>query len=153
MKAMEKLVRDGLVRHVGVSNFSVDQMREAQAALSGEEIVSNQVEYSLVNRSVETEILPYCQREKLTLIAYSPLGQGRIARGRGGPFNVVDEIAARLGKSRSQVALNWLLHHDSVVVIPKASDKSHVIENAAATGWKLSAKDFEEIDRASRNYS
>jgi diketogulonate reductase-like aldo/keto reductase len=153
MSAMEKLVKDGLVRHIGVSNFSVDQMKEAQAALSTVEIVSNQVEYSLVDRSVEEEILPYCQREKITIIAYSPLGQGRIARGRGGPFKVIDEIAVRLGKSRSQVALNWLLQNESVVVIPKASDTKHVIENAAASGWKLSAKDFQEIDRASKNYS
>src|SRR5207244_12295061 len=92
MKAMEKLVRDGLVRYIGVSNFSVAQMREAQAALSTEEIVSNQVEYSLVDRAVEETILPYCQREKLTLIAYSPLGQGRVARGHGGPFKVLGEI-------------------------------------------------------------
>src|SRR5437867_9181481 len=76
MKAMEKLMQDGMVRHIGVSNFSVAQMKESQAALSREEIVSNQVEYSLVDRAVEEEILPYCQREKLTLIAYSPLGQG-----------------------------------------------------------------------------
>src|SRR2546425_3845478 len=119
MKAMEKLVRDGSVRHIGVSNFSVVQMKEAQAALSREEIVSNQVEYSLVDRTVEEEILPYCQGEKVTLIAYSPLGQSRIAKGRGGPFKILDEIATRLGKSRSQVALNWLLGHQSVVVIPK----------------------------------
>jgi diketogulonate reductase-like aldo/keto reductase len=149
MKAMEELVREGLVRYIGVSNFSVDQMTEAQAALSREEIASNQVEYNLVDRAVEEEILPFCQREKLTLIAYSPLGQGRIARGRGGIFKVVDEIAARLGKSRSQIALNWLLQHESVVVIPKASDKKHVRENAGASGWKLSASDFQEIDRAS----
>src|SRR6266481_6310427 len=96
MKAMEKLVRDGMARYIGVSNFSVDQMREAQAALSKEAIVSNQVEYSPVDRGVEEEILPYCEREKLTLIAYSPLGQGRVARGQGGPFKVLDEIAARL---------------------------------------------------------
>jgi diketogulonate reductase-like aldo/keto reductase len=148
MKAMEKLVVDGLVRYIGVSNFSVDQMREAQAGLSKEEIVSNQVEYSLVDRAVEEEILLYCQREKVTLIAYSPLGQGRIARGRGGPFKVLDEIVARLGKTRSQVALNWLLQHESVVVIPKASNKKHVVENAASSGWKLGAKDFQKIDRA-----
>jgi diketogulonate reductase-like aldo/keto reductase len=150
MKAMEKLVRDGMVRYLGVSNFSVAQMREAQAALSKEEIVSNQVEYSLVDRAVEEEILPYCQRQKVTLIAYSPLGQGRIARGRGGPFKVLDEIAERVGKSRSQVALNWLLQHESVVVIPKASDKKHVMENAAANGWKLGAKEFQDIDKAFR---
>jgi diketogulonate reductase-like aldo/keto reductase len=123
-------------------------MEEAEAAMSREEIVSNQVEYSLVDRAVEEEILPYCQREKLTLIAYSPLGQGRIARGKGGSFRVLDEIAERAGKSRSQVALNWLLRHESVVVIPKASDKKHVVENAAASGWKLGAKEFQDIDNA-----
>src|SRR3989454_6361291 len=106
MRAMEKLVRDGVVRYIGVSNFSVKQMKEAQTALSKEEIVSNQVEYSLVDRAVEEEILPYCQHQRITLIAYSPLGQGRIARAKGGPFNVIDEIGSRLGKSRSQVALN-----------------------------------------------
>jgi diketogulonate reductase-like aldo/keto reductase len=148
MKAMEKAVRDGLARLIGVSNFSVAQMKEAQAALSREEMVSNQVEYSLVDRAVEKEILPYCQREKLTLIAYSPLGQGRIASGRGGQFKILDGIAARLEKSRSQVALSWLLQHDSVVVIPKASDKKHVKENAEVSGWKLGAEDFQEIDRA-----
>ncbi len=150
MRAMEKLVRDGMVRYIGVSNFSVTQMKEAQAILSREEIVSNQVEYNLVDRAIEKEVLPYCQREKVTLIAYSPLGQGRIARGRRGPFKVLDEIAERVGKSRSQVALNWLLQHESVVVIPKASDKSHVIENAAASGWKLGAKEFQDIDKAFR---
>ena len=150
MRAMEKLVRDGMVRYIGVSNFSVNQMKEAQAILSREEIVSNQVEYSLVDRAVEEETLPYCQRQKVTLIAYSPLGQGRIARGKGGPFNVIDEIASRLGKSRSQVALNWLLQHKSIVVIPKASDKKHVMENAAASGWKLDAKEFQDIEKAFR---
>lgn len=150
MKAMEKVVRDGLARLIGVSNFSVEQMKEAQAALSREEIVSNQVEYSLVERAVEKEILPYCQREKLTLIAYSPLGQGRIASGRGGQFKILDEIATRLGKSRSQVALNWLLQHDSVMVIPKASDKKHVKENAEVSGWKLGSEDFQAIDRTFR---
>jgi diketogulonate reductase-like aldo/keto reductase len=153
MKAMEKLVRDGSIRYIGVSNFSVPQMREAQAALSRETIVSNQVEYSIVDRAVEKDILPYCQREKLTLIAYSPLGQGRISKGQGGVFRVVDKIAARLGKSRSQVALKWLLQHESVVVIPKASDKEHVRENAGASASNLSDSDFQEIDRASRNYS
>src|SRR3989442_12700012 len=150
MKAMEKLVQDGSVRHIGVSNFSVVQMKEAQAALSREEIVSNQVEYSLVDRAVEETILPYCQGEKVTLIAYSPLGQSRIAKGRGGPFKILDEIATRLGKSRSQVALNWLLGHQSVVRIPKAGDKKHVVENAAVSGWKLSTSDFQEIDKTFR---
>ncbi len=78
MKAMEKLVKDGLTRHIGVSNFSVEQMKEAQQSLSHKKIVSNQVEFSLVDRSVEAGIMPYCQKEGLTLIAYSPLGQGHV---------------------------------------------------------------------------
>ena len=148
MKAMEKLVRDGLVRHIGVSNFSVPQMLEAQAALSREKIVSNQVEYSLVDRTIEKEIMPFCKRENVTVIAYSPLGQGRIPSGRGGPFKVLDEVAKHNGKTRGQVALNWLLQDDSVIVIPKAINKTHVRENAQVTGWKLSPEDSKRLEEA-----
>ncbi len=150
MKAMEKLVRDRLVRHIGVSNFSVQQMGEAQAALSHEKIVSNQVEYSLVDRSIEEEIMPHCQKENITIIAYSPLGQGRISNGHGGPFKVLDEVARQTGKTRGQVALNWLLQHDSVVVIPKAINKTHVRENAQATRWKLSPENSKRLEEAFR---
>jgi len=148
MRAMEKLVRDGVTRYIGVSNFSVTQVEEAQAALSREQIVSNQVEYSLVDRSIEPDVLPYCQREGLTVIAYSPLGQGRIPQGRGGPFKVLEEIAAKYGKSNSQVALNWLLNHESLVVIPKAIDKAHVRENAGVVGWRLSPEDSKKLATA-----
>ena len=142
MRAMEKLVKDGLTRHIGVSNFSVQQMREAQQSLSHEKIVSNQVEFSLIDRSVEARILPYCQKEGLTLIAYSPLGQGKIPRGRGSSFKVLDEVAGKLGKSRNQVALSWVLQHDSVVAIPKAANADHVKENAEVADWKLDKEDY-----------
>ena len=148
MRAMEKLLNDGLVRHIGVSNFSVDQMEEAQAALSKARIVSNQVEYSLVDRSIEDGVLPYCQREGITVIAYSPLGQGRIPGGRRDEFGVLDEIAREQGKSRSQIALSWVLRKDAVVAIPKAIDKRHVRENAAVVGSKLTQKDLERLDKA-----
>ena len=145
MRAMEKLVQEGLVRYIGVSNFSVEQMRQAQDALSTERMVSNQVEYSLLDRSVEEHVLPHCQSAGITLIAYSPLAQGRIARGRGEQFKVLDEVARKLGKTRSQVALNWLLQHESVVVIPKAIKKDHVRENAEVSDWKLSREDYQRI--------
>jgi len=148
MRAMEKLVKDGRTRHIGVSNFSVEQMREAQESLSHEKIVSNQVEFSLIDRSVETRILPYCQKEDLTVIAYSPLGQGKIPRGRGSSFKVLDEIAGKLGKSRNQVALNWVLQHDSVVAIPKAADTDHIKENAEAADWKLDREDCQRLAKA-----
>ena len=148
MRAMETLVRDGSIRHIGISNYSVSQTREAQAALSREKIVSNQVEYSLVDRSIEHDILPYCQKEGLTVIAYSPLGQGRIPRGRGGPFKTLDAISKKYGKSREQVALNWVLQHDSVVAIPKASDEDHVRQNADVVDWNISRDDFEQLNEA-----
>lgn len=146
MKAMEKLANEGMTRHIGISNFSLEQTKEAQTALSKQTIVSNQVEYSLVDRSIEEDILPYCQKQGLTVIAYSPLGQGKIPNGRGGPFKVLDEIADKYGKSREQIALNWLLQHESVVVIPKASDKDHVRENADIVNWKLDSGDFERLN-------
>ncbi len=148
MKAMEKLVQDGLIQYIGVSNFSVKQMEDAQQALSREQLVSNQVEYSLLDRSVEEEILPYCKKEKVTVIAYSPLAQGRIPKGKGKSFKVLDEIAASLGKTRNQVALNWLLHHESVVVIPKAISQEHIRENATAFDSSLSMKQYEQLSQA-----
>ncbi|HEX4919686.1 MAG TPA: aldo/keto reductase [Candidatus Bathyarchaeia archaeon] len=148
MRAMEKLVRDGKIRHIGVSNFSVAQIREAQESLSRESIVSNQVEYSLVDRWIEPGVLPFCQREGITVIAYSPLGKGRIPGGRGASFKQLDEIARKHSKSRSQVALNWLLSREGVVVIPKAIDKAHVRENAYAAGWKLNLEEIHQLERA-----
>ena len=148
MKAMEKLVDDGLIRYIGVSNFSTSQLQEAQKALSKNQIVSNQVEYSLLERGIEKNLLPYCRKNGVTVIAYSPLGQGRIPKGRGGGFVVLEEVALKLGKSRSQVALNWLLDQDSVVVIPKAVRKEHLGENASVSGWKLSRADHEQLRKA-----
>jgi len=148
MRAMEKLVSDGLTRYIGVSNFSVEQMREAQQSLSHEKIVSNQVEFNLIDRSVEARILPYCQKEGLTLIAYSPLGQGKIPRGKGSSFKVLDEMAEKSGKSRNQVALAWVLQHESVVAIPKAADIDHIKENAEVADWKLDSEDYQSLAKA-----
>ncbi len=148
MKAMEKLVKDGMARYIGVSNFSAEQMHEAQASLARERVVSNQVEYSLVERSVEEDVLPFCEKEGITVIAYSPLAQGKIPRGKGPAFRVLDEMGRRLGKTRSQLALNWLLKHKSVVVIPKAIQKQHVRENAEASGWALDDRDYKSLSAA-----
>ena len=148
MRAMEKLVSDGLTRYIGVSNFSVEQTKEAQQSLSHEKIVSNQVEFSLIDRSAEARILPYCQKEGLTLIAYSPLGQGKIPRGKGSSFKILDEIAEKSGKTRNQVALSWVLQHESVVAIPKAADTGHVEENAEVADWKLDKEDYQKLAKA-----
>lgn len=141
MKAMEKLVDDGLIRFIGVSNFDVDLMEEARAALSKTDIVVNQVKYNLYDRSVENDVLPYCQKERITLMAYTPLAKGSLAR-----EPLLIEIGKKYGKTAAQVALNWLISKDMVIAIPKALDKKHIEENAGAMGWRLSVDDLKMLD-------
>lgn len=146
MGAMEELVDAGKVRFIGVSNFSVREMEEAQDALSRARIVSNQVEYSLTDRSIEREVLPYCQANGITVIAYSPLARGLANFGKGSA--VLAEVAARSGHTVAQVALNWCLHHDRVMVIPKSNSAARVEENCGASGWRLSDEDVAAIEAA-----
>lgn len=142
MKAMEHLVSQGMLKYIGVSNFSVEQMKEAQDSLSNNEIVSNQVEYNLNERGVEKDVLPYCASQNVTVIAYSPLTRGAIIRGRS---HTLEEIGAKYNKTRSQVVLNWLLCKEPVVVIPKSDNRDHVKENCGASDWRLSPADQKKI--------
>lgn len=146
MRAMERLIRKGKIRYVGVSNFSLKELKEAQAAISEDEIVSVQVEYNLFNRTIENSILPYCQSEGITTIAYSPLDQGRIASGEE-RIERLKMIAGKYDRTMAQVTLNWLISHLSVITIPKATNLDHVKENASSTDFELSNEDFEEISK------
>ncbi len=145
MKAMEKLYKDGKARYIGVSNFSTRLVEEAQNYLSLTEIVANQVEYGLHDRSIERDLLPYCEKNGITITAYSPLGQGRLAmelKARTKRTETLYEIARRYAKTPIQVALNWVIWRDNVITIPKASSKEHLKENAGACGWRLSPEDY-----------
>jgi diketogulonate reductase-like aldo/keto reductase len=149
MKAMEHLAAEGKTRHIGVSNFSVRQTREAQEALSKSSLASNQVEYSLLDRSIEAGLLPYAEKEHITVIAYSPIAKGEIPKGRRGRrWQTLDEIASKYSKTRAQVGLNWLIAKKPVVAIPKAASPNHVRENAGATGWQMSREDHEMLSEA-----
>ena len=148
MDAMESLVNAGKVRHIGVSNFSVEQLQEAQAALSKARIVSNQVEYSLTVRDIEADLLPFCQENQVTIIAYSPLAQGMehiLKKDRSG---AVDRIAAATGKTAAQVALNWCIGKENVIAIPKANSVAHIEEDCGASGWRLSKDEVALLDAA-----
>jgi diketogulonate reductase-like aldo/keto reductase len=152
MKAMEELVDAGKVKYIGVSNFSAREMHEAQESMSKYKIVSNQVQFSLVDRYIEQEILPYCQEKGITVIAFTPLDTGALAtksllRGRGAS-SVLEEIAADTGKTMAQVALNWCTSRDVVIAIPKANRVEHVVENCGASGWRLTAAQVEALDAA-----
>lgn len=149
MKAMELLVTEGKVRYIGVSNFSVQQTQEAQAALSHANLASNQVEYSLLNRSIEDKLLPYCEKQSITIIAYSPLAKGQISQdNRGKRWQILDQLASKHRKTRTQLALNWLITKNPVVAIPKASSLEHVTENAGAAGWRLNSEDEHVLNQA-----
>jgi len=143
MGAMEKLVNDSKVRYVGVSNFSVEETRAAQNSLSRSELVSNQVEYSLTNRSIESDLLPFCRKEGLTVIAYSPLARGHIPSS-GLPRSILEKHHM----SPAQLMLNWVTRHDNVVAIPKAAKPSHAEENANSISSRLSEDDYSQISRA-----
>ncbi len=148
MRAMEKLVADGLVRFIGVSNFDVEELKEAERALRNERLASNQVLYHLGDRGVERRLLPYCARRKIAVVAYSPFGHGNFPSPRSAGGRVLANIAERYGRTPRQVVLNFLTRHPGVFTIPKASQPNHVRENSGGAAWKLSAEDIAAIDRA-----
>src|SRR5260370_21282016 len=137
MRGMEKLVDEGKVRFIGVSNFSVRDLINAQAALAKQRIVANQVCYSLLERTIEGGVLEDCQKNGITVIAYSPLATGLGNIGAADPEGVLSKVAEACFKSEAQVALNWCINKESVIAIPKASSVEHVVENMGASGWKL----------------
>ncbi len=152
MRAMEALVDRGLVRHLGVSNFSTGQLRAAQAAMRHHPIVSNQVLYNLNRREIEWELLPYCQQQHITIIAYTPLDDGRLATWSGfSPswrMQTLAQIAAYTQKSLAQVALNWCTARPGVIAICKSNSSARIVENCQASGWRLAPEQIRLLDSA-----
>ncbi len=146
MAAMQRLVDEGVVRFIGLSNFSVRAMQAAQQALAHSKIQSNQVEYNLFDRTMEGDVLPYCQQEGITLIAYTPLDKGGLLQHNRRNLRL-KEIAVKYRKTVPQVSLKWLTAHANVIVIPKAVRRVHILENATAADFELSTQDYDEISR------
>jgi aryl-alcohol dehydrogenase-like predicted oxidoreductase len=175
MPALGRVQREGLTRHVGVSNFSLAKWKEAETALGGP-VLSNQVRYSLVDRRPEKDLLPWAQANGRIVIAYSPLSQGLLsgrydaARRPGGlrastpaflPENlerfepllaVLRAVAAAHQASCAQVALAWLLRRPNVVVIPGASSVEQAEANAAAADIELADDEDAALSAASDAY-
>jgi diketogulonate reductase-like aldo/keto reductase len=154
MQAMEKLVSDGLIRHIGVSNFDVMELMEAEKALRNERIACNQVLHHLGYRGIEKSILPYCAKQEIAVVGYSPFGHnGSLfspsSQSKGERLRLLEEIARRHGKTPRQVALNFLTsRHHNIFTIPKASNPNHVIENSESVGWDLAEDEAASINRA-----
>jgi diketogulonate reductase-like aldo/keto reductase len=147
MRGLESLVRDGMTRLIGVSNFDVDELETAQRALKNEPLAWNQVLYHLGDRGIERKLIPYCRQNGITVMGYSPFGHRSFPKPSSKGARVLADIAARAGRTVRQVVLNFLTR-DGVFAIPKSGDPEHVRENAGAMGWRLSAEDTAAIDRA-----
>jgi aryl-alcohol dehydrogenase-like predicted oxidoreductase len=180
MDAMADLVEAGKIRSVGVSNFSAKRMRRAHQELQerGLPLAANQVRYSLLDRSIETNgILDTAKELGVTIIAYTPLASGlltgkyhknpellekkffywRLLLKRGleksrSLVQALEEIGARYDATPAQVALNWVIHchGDAIVTIPGATQASQAAESAGAQKFKLTADEMARLDELSR---
>jgi len=176
MRGMRALQRVGLVGEVGVSNYSLERWRAAEAAL-GRRVLSNQVRYSLVDRSPERELIPFAESNDHVVIAYSPLGQGLLS-GRyhrdsrpanrvraANPLFLPDnleratdliaalrEVASAHSATPAQIALAWAIHRPAVVAIPGASSVEQMESNAAAAEIELTDDEYRALQAASDRF-
>ena len=178
MIALRTLLDEGKVRHVGVSNFQVSLCEVAINSLDNHEVISNQLEYSILNRNIEKAMLKYSEWREIPIIAYSPLARGMLTgkytsgtqispddrRSKKPLFSnseniallqplmeVLKDIGEKNNASISQVSLNWLLKHDNVIPLPGAKSIEQVDSHVAATTWKMSEEDWNAISEASND--
>lgn len=141
MRAMNRLKDDGLIRNIGVSNFTVERMEEVKK-YSAHPIVANQVHYNLSVREMEDRhVLEYCQRSDIMLIAWRPIG--RIPHLDNAA--IVTELCAKYGKTPVQIAINWLVSQKNIVTLTKTSSSAHLDENLGGVGWEMEADDVERL--------
>ena len=142
VEGFEVLVRDGKVRHWGVSNFDVDDM-EALWAAGGTACATNQILYNVTRRGPEFGLLPWMAGRRMPAMAYSPIEQGRVP-----DSPALRAVADRRGASVTQVMLAFAIRSGGVMAIPKASSVAHVEDNAGAAAVTLDDRDMAEIDAA-----
>lgn len=141
VRGFEDLQRAGKIRHWGVSNLDLADMRELWSAPGGAQAATNQLLYNLDRRGIEWDLLPWLRERGVPVMAYSPIEQGRLLRHRG-----LRAFAQRHGMTPAQAALAWLLRGDDVIAIPKASSPERVKENAGALAHRLEAAQLAELD-------
>jgi diketogulonate reductase-like aldo/keto reductase len=138
-----RLKDEGRILDYGISNFDARGIQRVWSAPGGGGIVTNQVLHNLSRRGIEWDLLPWCRKRNLPVMAYTPLGQGELLRDP-----VLATIGARHDATPAQIALAWLLHKDGVLAIPKAGRAAHVEENRKAADIRLTPSDLAEIDAA-----
>jgi diketogulonate reductase-like aldo/keto reductase len=143
--AFEKLRAAGKIRAWGVSNFDVRQMEDLFRVPDGKRCATNQVQYSLRNRRIERDVLPWCTQHNVPVMAYSPLGGGNnlVVRDK-----TLAQIGAAHGCSAAAVALAWVIRSGKVIAIPESGSPAHARENAQALSLALTPQDIQTLDAA-----
>jgi diketogulonate reductase-like aldo/keto reductase len=143
VEAFETLKKDGKIDAWGVSNFDVDDMEELAGVPNGKNCASNQVLYHLGSRSIEWQLLEHCRRDRIMVMAYSPLGQGPLLR-----KPALKKVAEKHACDPGAVALAWVLRQPGVITIPKAVKAEHVRANMKALDLELDTEDLAALDAA-----
>ncbi|MCS5716142.1 aldo/keto reductase [Herbiconiux sp. CPCC 205716] len=144
----EQLREQGKIRSWGVSNFDVDDLEDAWRSGGEGRLACNQVLYHLEERAIEHAVLPWCERQGVAVVAYSPFGHDRFPDARTPGGRVLEQIAAEHGATARQVALRFLVRRPAVFAIPKASTVEHADDNAGAGALTLSTAELDRIDAA-----
>jgi diketogulonate reductase-like aldo/keto reductase len=146
--AFEELKRAGKILSWGVSNFDADDLDEALGIVGAGKIACNQVLYHVQERAIEHAVVPWCEKNKVAVVAYSPFGQNDFPATSSSGGRVLKEVADAHGATPRQVALAFLTRKPAVFAIPKASKAEHAEDNAGAGDLKLTPQDIERIDKA-----
>lgn len=147
MKALDELADEGLIKHLGISNFNLEHTKRAQD-LAQHPIEATQVHYSVKFREPEKfGLLEYCQTNDIFLVAWRPLGMGSLTRGKTGLETEpsIQEMCGRYKKTPVQIAINWLISQPNVVTLTKTSNQEHLKENLGAVGWVMAPEDIEKL--------
>ncbi len=140
-RALNKLVRDGKVKHLGVSNFNLKLLKQSQA-LAETPIVTNQVPLSLNDRSyIKNGMLEYCQQNDILFTAYSPVNEGKLRTNK-----TLDAIAKAHNATIFQVALAWVISYPHVITIPMSFNPRHIQENFDAASMVLTTEELDRIE-------
>ncbi len=148
IESFEQLQKEGKIRSWGVSNFDVEDLDEALAIAGPGRIACNQVLYHLGERAIEHAVIPWCEKNDVAVVAYTPFGPDEFPGPRSKGGRALAEVGSRYGATPRQVALAWVTRRASLFTIPKASNSQHTAENAGAGRLRLTRSDIEAIDEA-----
>lgn len=140
-RALNKLVRDGKVKHLGVSNFNLRLLKQAQE-LSDTPILTNQVPFSVSDRSyVENGVLEYCQHNDILVTAYSPVDEGNLRSNK-----TLEAVAKEHKATVYQIAIAWVISHPRVITIPMSFNPQHIKENFDAAEIELTSQEIQSLN-------